>query len=117
MITPDTRSEEVIMAIPTVLEEGDRVKIREMGKAGWEALLRTVSPGNYQDPFGDGTSYYRRTADGLCIELTPKTTVISMAPKGCLYWSQDLNKAVFLNEAALEYLLDEEAPRSKGGTV
>ncbi|KJY30835.1 hypothetical protein VR45_26770 [Streptomyces sp. NRRL S-495] len=89
-----------------------------MGKSGWEALLRTQSPGNYQDPFGDGGTYYVKTADGLSIVRTPSTSVNRLsAPKGFLYWVQEQDRALRISEANLDYLLDEDAPGSTPGPV
>ncbi|KOV35932.1 hypothetical protein ADK60_07870 [Streptomyces sp. XY431] len=88
-----------------------------MGKSGWEALLRTQSPGIYQDPFGDGSSYYHKTADGLSIEWTVPSPENPRSPKGYLYWDQTLNHAMFYHEANRDYLLDEDAPRSTPGPV
>ncbi|MEV6048370.1 hypothetical protein [Streptomyces xanthochromogenes] len=106
------------MAIPKILDERDRDKIRAMGKAGWEALLRTQGPGQYQDPFGNGTTCYRRT-DGtnLCIDAMPTCNPSDLAPDGSLYWDQHSEQALHFHKVYLDYLLDENAPRSKAGTV
>ncbi|MFE9481226.1 hypothetical protein ACFYNM_21795 [Streptomyces spororaveus] len=105
------------MPIPAPLTYDDRPAIQAMGKSGWEALLRTQSPGNYQDPFGDGGTYCVKTADGLSIVRTPSANVSALAPKGYLYWGQEHDCAVYAYQANLDYLLDEDAPGSTPGPV
>ncbi|MFD4479461.1 hypothetical protein ACFWPU_25550 [Streptomyces sp. NPDC058471] len=91
----------------------------EMGKAKYEALLRTKSPDNYLDPFGNGSTCYRVASDGLFIDASPFADPSPRAPYGVLYWSPARNSFVYFNEAERNYLVNDDptAPASQPGKV
>lgn len=90
-----------------------------MGRSGWEKVLLSQPANDYMDPFGDGTSFYRRTSSGLELCSTPTCHVDALTcPSGHLVFDPGKQVADWADQADASYLLDADAPRpSRFGKV
>ncbi|GIG61916.1 hypothetical protein Lfu02_62880 [Longispora fulva] len=91
--------------------QDDRDEMLAMGQTGWEKLLLSLEPRLYPDPFGNGTSYYERTADALHLrEAFPVHSDPSSAPHGAYTYDNGSQEQLWSYQADTSYVIDEDAP-------